>query len=374
MHVGWKRGAEDRSPDQTTHAVEGNLVTDDDIITSSGRSCLRQQTMYSELLGIVRQAGLLKPRRCYYARLLAVNAALLLICSVAFARLGDTWWQLVIAAVLGVVFTQFGIIAHDAGHRQVARSRRANYLLGALCTDLVIGFSFAWWVDKHRRHHAYPNHEGLDPDIGSKVISFYPAAAAGRRGFTLVVCRYQAPIVALALPFQAFGMRIASIRSLLSGCSWRRHTELALLLANLSLYLTAVFLVLSPWRAIWFVFVHQGVMGTYFSVLFAPNHKGMPRTTGAVSSDFFTRQVTASRNVRHGLIADIAFGGLNYQIEHHLFPSMPRPWLKRAAPLVREFCQQHDTPYVEMTVARSYRQVFEYLHSIWREVVREQGV
>lgn len=348
-------------------------MTGEKVITSSGRSGLREPTLYSELLGIVRQAGLLRPRRGYYTRLLAVNAVLLLACFATFAWLGDTWWQLLVAAALGVVFTQFGIVGHDAGHRQVARSRRANYLLGTMCTDLIIGFSFSWWVDKHRKHHAYPNHEGRDPDIGSKAIAFYPAAAVGRRGFTLTILRYQAPIVALALPFQSFGMRIASVRAALSSRTWRRRVELAVLLANLCLYLSVVFLVLSPWQAIGFVLLHQGVMGAYFGVLFAPNHKGMPRTRGTVPADFFTRQVTASRNVQHGLIVDTLFGGLNYQIEHHLFPSMPRPFLKKAAPLVRQFCREHDVPYVEMTVVRSYRQAFDYLHGIWREMPSERG-
>jgi fatty acid desaturase len=348
-------------------------VTGGNVMSSSGPSRLREPTLYSELLGIIRQAGLLGLRRGYYARLLAVNGALLLAAAVTFARLGDTWWQLLVAAALGVIFTQFAIVGHDAGHRQVARSRRANHLLGALCTDLLIGFSFSWWVAKHRKHHAYPNHEGLDPDISSKVIAFYPAAAASRRSSGLAVCRYQAPIVALALPFQSFAMRFASVRFALSGRSSQKRAELVVLLANVSLYLTVVFLVLSPWRAIGFVLIQQGVMGAYFGCLFAPNHKGMPRAKGTVSADFFTRQVTASRNVRHGLIVDIVLGGLNYQIEHHLFPSMPRPLLKKAAPLVREFCQQHGTPYVEMTAVRSYRQAFDYLHGIWGEIMREQG-
>jgi len=300
-------------------------------MTSSGRPELKEPILYSELLGSVREAGLLRPRRAYYARLLAVNTALLLTCLAAFARLGDTWWQLLIAAALGAVFTQFGIVGHDAGHHQVARSRRPNYLLGALCTNLIIGFSFGWWVDKHRRHHAYPNHEGLDLDIGSKAIAFYPAAAAGRRGFALTVCRYQAPIVALALPLPVFRHAdrqhpVRAPRPLLAQA--RRACRPARELVPVP---RVVFAVLSPWRAIGFVLVHQGVMGAYFGVLFAPNHKGMPRTSGAVPANFFTRQVTASRNVRHGLIVDTMLGGLNYQTEHHLFPSMPRPSLKKAA-------------------------------------------
>ena len=57
---------------------------------------------------------------------------------------------------------------------------------------------------------------------------------------------------------------------------------------------------------------------------FAPNHKGMPTIAPEEELDFLRRQVLTSRNVRGGLLTDFALGGLNYQIEHHLFPSMPR--------------------------------------------------
>jgi fatty acid desaturase len=93
-----------------------------------------------------------------------------------------------------------------------------------------------------------------------------------------------------------------------------------------------VFLVLSPGKAVVFLLVHQGLWGVYMGLAFAPNHKGMPTTTGEHSWDFLRKQVLTSRNVRGGRWVDTALGGLNYQIEHHLFPSMPRPSLRRAQP------------------------------------------
>ena len=64
--------------------------------------------------------------------------------------------------------------------------------------------------------------------------------------------------------------------------------------------------------------------------------------------DFLRRQVLMSRNVRGGLVVDFAMGGLNYQIEHHLFPSMPRPTLQAVRPIVREYCRDHDVTYTEV--------------------------
>ena len=106
--------------------------------------------------------------------------------------------------------------------------------------------------------------------------------------------------------------------------------EGALLAVHLVAYVAVVFLVLSPVQAIVFVAVQQGVFGFYMGCSFAPNHKGMPILSPEQQPDFLRRQVLTSRNVRGGRLVDFALGGLNYQIEHHLFPSMPRPSLRRA--------------------------------------------
>ncbi len=92
---------------------------------------------------------------------------------------------------------------------------------------------------------------------------------------------------------------------------------------------------LSPEKAVAFAAVHQAVWGIYMGSTFAPNHKGMPIIAAADNLDFLRRQVLTSRNVRGGWFTDFALGGLNYQIEHHLFPSMPRGSLRHAQPIVR---------------------------------------
>jgi fatty acid desaturase len=101
---------------------------------------------YTQLSGQIRQAGLLDRRRGWYAAKMALNLALLAGGWAAFAVLGDSWWQLVTAAYLAVVFTQLAFVGHDAGHRQLFRSRRANDLAGLLHANLGVGISFDWWV------------------------------------------------------------------------------------------------------------------------------------------------------------------------------------------------------------------------------------
>jgi fatty acid desaturase len=80
--------------------------------------------------------------------------------------------------------------------------------------------------------------------------------------------------------------------------------------------------------------------------------------------DFFRRQVLTSRNVSGGRLASFAMGGLNYQIEHHLFPSMPRPNLHKVRPIVQNFCANNDVDYNEVSILRAWRIVATYLNRV----------
>jgi fatty acid desaturase len=131
-------------------------------------------------------------------------------------------------------------------------------------------------------------------------------------------------------------------------------------------YLGAVLLVLSPVKAAVFIVVQQALFGLYLGCSFAPNHKGMPILAADDQTDFLRRQVLTSRNVRGSWLVDYALGGLNYQIEHHLFPSMPRPNLRHSQAIVREFCQQHGLAYCQTTLWRSYAQALQHLHEVGR--------
>ncbi len=284
----------------------------------------------------------------------------------AFVLVGDSWWQLGVAAFLAVMFTQVSFLGHDAGHRQIFGSRRANYVLGVLHGNLGVGLSYGWWVDKHNRHHAHPNTEGADPDIRPSAVAFTATDARAARGVARLAFRYQAYLFFPLLLLEAVSLHVASIRALTSRDSRHRPAETALLAAHAVGYLAAVFLVLSPVKAVVFILVQQGLFGLYLGSSFAPNHKGMPVLDAADRSDFLRRQVLTSRNVRGGWLADFALGGLNYQIEHHLFPSMPRPNLRRSQAVVRAFCEQRDLPYCQTSLAGSYAQALRHLNAVGR--------
>jgi fatty acid desaturase len=321
---------------------------------------------YTQLSRQIKQACLLDRRRGWYATRIGVNLALLAAGWVAFAVIGDSWWQLLVAAYLAVVFTQLAFVGHDAGHRQIFRSRRANDLVGLAHANLLVGVSFDWWVAKHNAHHTNPNHEDLDPDISITALAFTPDQARSKHGLVRLVARYQAWLFFPLLLLEAAHLHLASAKAIVQGRDrgWANTIQGLLLLTHTTTYLGAVLWVLSPLQALAFIVVHQGLFGLYLGCSFAPNHKGMPTLTDADQLDFLRRQVLTSRNVAGSRLVDFVLGGLNYQIEHHLFPNMPRPNLRRAQPLVRAFCHDHGLPYTEASLFDSYAEALRHLHNV----------
>ncbi len=306
----------------------------------------------------------MEPRPLYYAVRIGVIGALFVAGWAAFILLGNSWYQLFVAVFLAVLFTQIGFLGHEAGHRQIFRSRRANDLCGLTLGNLLIGLGFGWWTSKHNRHHANPNHLGKDPDIQIGAIAFAPDQARTRRGPARLLVRYQAYLFFPMLLLEAVNLHVASGKALLRNPAPRRRLEAVLLLTHAAAYLTVVFVVLSPLRAVAFIIVQQAMFGLYLGCAFAPNHKGMPVLEEADKLDFLRRQVLTSRNVRGGWFMENLLGGLNYQIEHHLFPSMPSPSLPRSQALVRAFCEQHGLRYCEKGIFGSFADVLGHLEAV----------
>jgi fatty acid desaturase len=318
---------------------------------------------YAELRRLIRQEGLLKRRPCYYTVKITVVALLLAAGWAAFVTFRDSWWQMAVAVYLALMFGQIGFVGHEAGHRQIFRTRRGNDAAGLVLGNLLIGLSFGWWTRKHNRHHAFPNTDGKDPDIAIPAIAFTREQALARRGPLRALARYQAYLFFPLLLFEALSMHVISMGAVLRGPVRSRWLESALLLAHCAGYLAAVLLVLSPLRAIAFIAVQQGLLGLYLGCAFAPNHKGMPVLSEQDTLDFLRRQVLTSRNVSGGRVTETLLGGLNYQIEHHLFPGMPRPSLRRCRIVVRAFCAQVGVRYCEKGIIGSYGDVLRHLHA-----------
>ncbi|MGW9030442.1 fatty acid desaturase family protein [Streptomyces sp. NPDC055722] len=326
---------------------------------------------FARLSQRITEAGLLRRRPGYYTVRLALVIALLAGGWAAFVALGDTWWQLAVAAFLALMFSQVALVAHDLAHRQVFRKRRASALWGRLFGNLGIGMSYSWWMNKHTRHHANPNHEELDPDVAPDILVWSTEQARNSSGLARFIGGHQAFLFFPLLTLEGFNLHVASVGALRSPSMNNRLLEGTLLFLHMAAYVSALFLVLSPGKAVAFLAVHQCLFGVYLGCTFAPNHKGMPTFTGDTRPDFLRRQVLTSRNVRGGRLTDMMLGGLNYQIEHHLFPSMPTPHLRRAQVLVRAYCTEIDVPYHETTIIQSYHEALTHLHQVGEPIRRQ---
>ncbi|MEV0148655.1 MULTISPECIES: acyl-CoA desaturase [unclassified Nonomuraea] len=317
---------------------------------------------FARLSRRIAEAGLLDRRPVYYAVRTCLATAAYLGGWALFWWAGDSWLQLLVAAVLAVVFAQLGFLAHDLGHRQVFRTRRPSDIMGLLVGNLGIGLGWGWWTVKHNRHHANPNHEDHDPDVSPAVIVWSTDQARRSRGLPRFVARRQAFLFFPLLTLEGWHLHVASFRALTNPALKRRGTELALLVTHFAVYFGVVFATLSPVKAVVFLIVHQGLFGLYLGSTFAPNHKGMPILTKDDKLDFLRKQVLTSRNVKGGPVVDVLLGQLNYQIEHHLFPNMPAPNLRRAQPIVRDYCAEIGVDYLETGLLDSYGQALRHLH------------
>ncbi|MGH9080816.1 MAG: fatty acid desaturase family protein [Acidimicrobiales bacterium] len=320
---------------------------------------------YRALAEQVRTAGLLERRSGRYTVRMAFTGIALGAGWAALVLLGNSWVGLACAAAfLAVMYVQVVFVGHDAGHQQIFRSRRANRLVGLVAGNTLTGLSFGWWVPKHNAHHAHPNQADRDPDIGAGVVAFTEEIARSRRGIGRWLARWQAWLFFPLLTFEAVALRVAGVRVLARRRDRDAVIDGLLLIAHAALYLGVVFSLLGPVRALTFIAIQQGLFGLYLGCSFAPNHKGMVLLGHDADEPFIRRQAITSRNVEGGPITTLLLGGLNYQIEHHLFPTMPRANLPRSQLLVREFCLANGVPYEACGLIDSYRQTLSHLRAV----------
>ena len=325
------------------------------------RSADGHENAYVELKRRVKERGLLeKQPRFYILNTLFVLS--LLAASLAVLVLIDALWiQLLNAAFLAFAFTQISFLGHDATHRQIFRSSRNNNLIGTLYWNVLLGMSNRWFIYRHNRHHANPNEIDKDPDADMIILSFSEEQARRREGFLGSLVKYQVFLLPM-LALEMITLQYASFRYLRYGSyPWFGPPLMAL---HYVLYGGLVYLFLGLWPALLFIVVHQLAFGSYFASVIASNHKGMPLLDGENKLDFLHQQILTARNVRSSPLIDFWYGGLNFQIEHHLFPNMPRNKLREAQTIVKRFCAERGIPYYETGLIQSYRDVVDSLREI----------
>lgn len=321
---------------------------------------------YAELKQLIKKKGLLeKQPRFYTYKILSIVGLLAL--SIAFLLLVNNFWlQLLNAAFLAFVFGQIGFLGHDGGHRQIFNKTWKNDILILFVANLLVGMSYSWWNDKHNAHHSHPNEVDMDPDISIPAISFTEEQALGKRNGLRFLAKYQAFFFFPLLTLVGIDLQRVSIAHLLKRKATHTVAEAIFIVLHYVFYFGLVFFSshLNLWQGIIFILVNQMLFGLYLGSTFAPNHKGMPILEKGSQVDFLRRQVLTARNVTSTPFNDYMYGGLNYQIEHHLFPSMPRNNLKEAQQIIRAYCTSHSISYYETTSVQSLKEILSYLHQV----------
>lgn len=324
---------------------------------------VRIPSEYGELKRRVREAGLMDAQPRYYAYKVVSVLGMVTLAVAGALYFRNPFFLLADAVFFGFVSTQLGLLAHDVAHWQAFRGRRMNHLANLVFGNVLLGVSHTWWTTKHNQHHATPNHLDDDPDVNFPMLVFATEQIATRARWLRPVVAVQAYIFILLLPLQSLNVRYHSIKHLFGS---KARTPLAQG-AAIGLHLGLYVLLLSQlgWgMAIAFFVVHQAAFGVYNGSVFASNHKGMPMVSAGERLGFLREQVITSRNVKGSLFMDFWLGGLNYQIEHHLFPNMARNRLKDARGLVMEFCAEHGISYYETGLFRSYGEILGHLHRV----------
>ncbi len=321
---------------------------------------------YRDLLDRVAAEGLMERDVSWYVRRMVRLGLGFLGAGVLFVLLGQSWWQLLTAALLSVLCTQAGFLAHDAAHRQIFPHAKGNEWTARIVGNLFVGLSYGWWMNKHSKHHANPNKIGSDLDIKTGVVVFDPADAPKRRGLAGWFVKRQGWFFVPLLSLVALDLHGGSAIRVLDRKARvpKRGAEIALLAVHLIGLPVAVFSVCGLGLGFAFLGVHLALFGLYMGGAFAPNHKGMPLVPKDFRIDFLRRQVLMSRNVSGGWFIAVAMGGLNYQVEHHLFPTMSSRQLGKSQPIVRAFCAERGIKYTETTLFESYRIVVRYLNRV----------
>ncbi|MFF6772177.1 acyl-CoA desaturase [Streptomyces sp. NPDC012637] len=327
---------------------------------------------FAPLLRTVREQGLLERRTGWYARDIAANLLGVAAVLTGLALIGPSWWALPLALPLALFSARIAFVGHDAGHSQITDRRGLGRAVQLVHANLLLGMSREWWNDKHNRHHANPNHLDKDPDVAADVLVFAAHQTADRTGLRRWLTRHQAWLFFPLTTLEGIALKVYGIQALLSRTGpyrtrRERLVEGALLLAHVAGYAALLLALLTPAQALVFALLHQMLLGVHLGMAFAPNHKGMEMPDAHPDGDSWghlRRQVLTSRNIRGSALTDWFLGGLNYQIEHHLFPSMPRPHLRLAQPAVRAHCRALGIPYTETGFVDSYRQALGHLHEV----------
>jgi fatty acid desaturase len=318
---------------------------------------------YRALVTDVLDAGLFK--RTYFRYALLALAALLGLASSLYlvTVLESVWAQLLNGVWFACWSMQFAMLAHDLSHGEVFVSNRKNHITALFIWSVVAGLSERYWYKKHSSHHDSPNHDGHDPDVDIPFVLDHSQIKNHSPFLIKYLFPYQHILFWVTLPLVYVWIIQTSLSHLITQMNARAFLELLLITAHYIALVSFVFLLATPLSGIAFMAGYFIAGGAYMGIAFAPNHKSEEVIVKDAPYSW-VYQISSTRNIFPSRLTSFMLGGLNFQIEHHLFPTMSRYQYFRAQQVVKAFCVREQMTYSETTWLQTMRDIHAILKAV----------
>lgn len=353
---------------------------------------------YRQLQAKMVTAGLFKANYMYYLYKLLSTISIAVVAVYCATQFDSSWPMTILGGViLGLFWQQCGWLAHDFLHHQVFKTRMYGDLAGLFIGNVLQGFSVAWWKTKHNKHHAVPNLlqsvEGAndgDPDVDTAPIIFWSlkmAESAKDSAFGRFMVTWQAVFYFPVLFFARLAWAQQSFSSVFGVFAVHENVGInkapvdkakmaypGLEKAGLIVHYAVLLAIMSRMhlaQALVFFMVGQTSCGLFLALVFGLGHNGMAVYQADERPDFWKLQVSTTRNIISTPFVDFFCGGLQYQVDHHLFPSLPRHNLREAHDLVESFCKAEGVTYHETDMVVGTKEVLAHLSEVAREFLTE---
>ena len=288
-------------------------------------------------------------------------------CLIGIAFTGWTG-ALVFVPIAAVLCTSIAMFGHEGSHRSFSASPTRNAILTYLTFPLFGGLGSLYWRNKHDRlHHGHPTVEGVDPDIRPFPFSSsrgdHQRAGTKTRWFQR---NFQRHLFWPMSTLMALGMRRSSILYLISYPKKREAAwwaEVACMTVHYTSWLVIPSIVWGPligfglYAAIW------ALVGVCLALVFAPAHMGLPIVED--QNHDWLHQLETTRNLELPRVVSFFFIGLDYQVEHHLFPKIPHANLPRAAAITAAWCKRHNVTYQTMPYLDALADAVSFMKHAW---------
>ncbi|XDB57523.1 hypothetical protein AB1E18_010962 [Capra hircus] len=284
---------------------------------------------------------------------------------------GSGWLiTMFISFLLTVAQAQGSFLQHDMGHLSIFKKSKWNLLMQKFVMGHLKGASSKWWNHRHFQHHVKTNIYPKDPDIDIGplfVLGDLQPVEYGKNRIKFFDYEKQHLIFCLVSPFVI--PVYFNLGSILEMCRRRHWEDIAWAISFYIRY----FITFGPFCGIFgtmmLIYLVKFLESPWIAYVTQMSHIPM-KISKEEKRDWFSSQVLATCNAEHSFFNDWFTGHLNFQIEHHLFPTMPRHNYHKVAPLVKSLCAKHGLPYVNKPMLKAFGDILRALKkygALWKE-------